>query len=74
MIIRDNPFKGEQLPDDVQRQITVVLGERDNVVTSDARAYLMRKLPYARFVSAGPAGHILHFEAISSLVRRDNSV
>lgn len=74
MIIRDNPFKGEQLPDDVQRQITVVLGERDNVVTSDARAYLMRKLPYARFVSAGSAGHILHFEAISSLVRRDNSV
>ena len=74
MIIRDNPFKGEQLPDDVQRQITVVLGERDNVVTSDARVYLMRKLPHAKFVSAGSAGHILHFEAISSLVRRDNSV
>ena len=68
VLIRDNPFAGAELPEDIQRRVTVVLGERDNVVTPGARAYLMSKLPHAKFISAGPAGHILHFEAIDSLV------
>jgi pimeloyl-ACP methyl ester carboxylesterase len=68
VLIRDNPFVGPALPEEVQRRMTLVLGERDNVVTPGARDFLIAKLPHATFVSAGPAGHIIHFEAIDSLV------
>lgn len=63
-----NPYDLPPLSDTIQRRITVVVGERDNVINTAAREYLRQILPLAKFVSAGPAGHILHFEAVDSLV------
>lgn len=74
LLVRDNPFAGAVLPDDIQRRVTVVLGERDNVVTRGTKRFLEQKLPHATFVSAGAVGHILHFEAIDALVDRRNEM
>lgn len=64
----NNPYDLPPLPVEVQQRITVVIGERDNVLNKPGRRYLHEILPHATFVSAGSAGHILHFEAVDSLV------
>lgn len=70
LLSSDNPFQGAILPSDIQRRVTVVLGQRDNVIAPGAREFLHKILPDATFVDAGPAGHILHFEAIDALVAK----
>lgn len=66
----NNPYDLPPLPPAVQRRITVVIGERDNVINKAGRDYLHKIMPHATFASAGPAGHILHFESVDSLVRQ----
>ena len=62
-----NPYMGLLLPDHVQRQITIVLGKKDNVVTKKSLDILKKILPRARLVMVPNVGHILHFEAYKSL-------
>lgn len=67
----NNPYDLPPLPPAVQQRMTVVIGERDNVINKAGRDYLHKIMPHATFVSAGPAGHILHFESVDSLVRQN---
>lgn len=71
MLFRDNPYDLPSLPQSIQRRTAVVLGDRDNVVTPEARLYLKSILPRARFLSAGSAGHILHFEAADTMITHE---
>lgn len=73
VLFRDNPFDGPQLPVDVQRRITVVIGEKDNIITREGREYMRQILSDARFVTAKHAGHTLHFEAIDTIVAADKA-
>lgn len=57
-----NPYD-RILPAAVQRRTTVLIGDRDNVVTSRAVAQLRSLLPGATFDIVRGVGHILHFEA-----------
>lgn len=64
MLFADNPYDGPKLSERTQRQMTVILGTKDNVVTTDTPQVLNDLLPASAHVSAPGAGHILHFEAI----------
>lgn len=73
MINSHNPFHGEQLPESIQRRTTILIGDRDNVVTSRSVTKLRELFPFADFDIIRGAGHILHFEAperVVSHVRR----
>ena len=69
-LFRDNPYDLPPLPVDIQKRITVVIGERDNVVIAHGRAYARSILPHATFISGGAAGHIIHFEAIDAMLHQ----
>ena len=58
-----NPYFAPPLPLDVQGQITIVLGTKDNVVTKRSLPLLRRLMPRARMIMVPGVGHILHFEA-----------
>jgi pimeloyl-ACP methyl ester carboxylesterase len=58
-----NPYAGIRLPRALQERVTVIVGEKDNVVTRESLPVLKRILPYARMLLVPHAGHILHFEA-----------
>lgn len=62
-----NPYVDRRLPYAVQERITVIVGEKDNVVTRQSLPVLKRILPYARMLIVPNAGHILHFEAHDDL-------
>lgn len=47
-------------------KITVVIGDKDNIVTPKTQKIMRDLLPMATFVTALGAGHILHFEAVDS--------
>ncbi|HEU5121281.1 MAG TPA: alpha/beta hydrolase [Candidatus Saccharimonadales bacterium] len=57
-----NPYL-VSLPEKVQRQITVIVGEKDNVITKQSLPTLRKILPHARLLLVPHVGHILHFEA-----------
>jgi pimeloyl-ACP methyl ester carboxylesterase len=58
-----NPYHAPPLPPEVQKQITVIIGAKDNVITRRSLPYLRRILPLARMMIVPKVGHILHFEA-----------
>lgn len=58
-----NPYLGVRLPVTIQKQVTVIIGTKDNVVTRQSLPLLRRLLPEARFIIVPGVGHILHFEA-----------
>lgn len=68
ILMSQNPFRGRTLPEELQRRITVVIGDRDNVIPRAGRQHLARILPHATFIDADHAGHILHFEALDDMV------
>lgn len=67
-LFNDNPYNLPPLPESIQRRTTVVIGERDNVLSTKGRDFLHNILPYARIISAGPTGHIIHFEALDAFI------
>jgi pimeloyl-ACP methyl ester carboxylesterase len=62
-----NPFAGVRLPMITQKRVTVIIGEKDNVVTRKSLPILKAILPHARMMFIPDAGHILHFEAHTAL-------
>lgn len=58
-----NPYLVVPPTPEIQRQITIILGTKDNVVTKRSLPLLRRLLPYVRMVMIPDVGHILHFEA-----------
>lgn len=67
LLFVENPYDGPLLPDVTQKQMTIVLGTRDNVVMRRTPARLKQLLPLAHFIPAHGSGHILHFEAYKSM-------
>lgn len=63
----DNPYIASHLASSVQKRVTVVIGERDNVITRKSLPLLHQILPHASFVIIPGVGHILHFEAPKQL-------
>jgi pimeloyl-ACP methyl ester carboxylesterase len=74
MMRSHNPFQRARLSEAAQRRTTVVIGDRDNVVTSRSIAKLRRILPYASFDIVRGVGHILHFEAPEHIVQHVGEV
>ena len=68
LLYEQNPFKKYKIPKEVQKRITVVMGTSDPVVKPKARKIMQKLLPYAKFRFVPKAGHILHFEAVDSLL------
>jgi pimeloyl-ACP methyl ester carboxylesterase len=64
-----NPFRRGRMTEAAQRRTTVVIGDRDNVVTRGSVVKLRRLLPYARFEIVHGVGHILHFESPNRIVQ-----
>lgn len=63
MLYEKNPYiKGVSEDYD----ITVIIGSKDNIITSKTREIMKGLLPAATFITAPGAGHILHFEAVDS--------
>lgn len=58
-----NPYFAPPLPVEVQKQITVIIGKKDNVITRHSLPHLRKILPFARMLIIPSVGHILHFEA-----------
>ena len=67
LIYRRNPFE-TTLPEDVQRRVTVVMGENDLLVNRRSRELMHQLLPCSLFRSVPHAGHLLQFEAWSRLL------
>ena len=63
MLYEQNPFV-EGVPFDSQRRVTVILGGKDNIITSKTPGIIRQLLPETQIISAPSAGHILQFEAI----------
>jgi pimeloyl-ACP methyl ester carboxylesterase len=63
----DNPYDSVIPSSDVQRRMTIVIGEKDNVITPASVPLLKSQLQESTFVSVPGAGHILHFEAFKEL-------
>lgn len=69
LVASHNPYRSHLLPEPVQRRTIVIIGDRDNVVTSRSIAKLRQILPYAKFDIVHGAGHILHFEVPYQIVQ-----
>lgn len=69
LLFTDNPYKGERIPEEIQKRMTVVLGTKDNVVTRRTAGILQELLPHAKHVPAHGSGHILHFEAVDDYMK-----
>ena len=65
MLYEQNPFV-EGVPLDSQRRVTVILGGKDNIITSKTPGIIRQLLPETQIISAPSAGHILQFEAVES--------
>ena len=52
------------MPEEAQQRITVIIGDKDNIINAKAVEIMHELLPRARFVTAPGAGHLLHLEAI----------
>lgn len=63
LLATHNPYLAPMLPASVQKQITIVMGTKDNVTTRKTLPLLRRILPKARILIIPHVGHILHFEA-----------
>ncbi len=63
LLATHNPFLAPMLPVEVQKQITVIVGAKDNVITRKSLPMLRQILPKARILIIPSVGHILHFEA-----------
>jgi pimeloyl-ACP methyl ester carboxylesterase len=68
LLASHNPYLAPVLPGPVQKQITVIVGSKDNVITKKALPALRRILPEARLLIIPDVGHILHFEAPREIV------
>ena len=44
--------------------VSIVMGGKDNVVTSRTSEIVHQLMPHAQLIIAPEAGHILHFEAV----------
>jgi alpha-beta hydrolase superfamily lysophospholipase len=73
LLATHNPYL-TLLPDDIQRHITVIVGERDNVITKRSLSTLRTILPHARILMVPKVGHILHFEAPEFIAHNTSSV
>ena len=73
LLYEQNPFKKYKIPKEIQKRITVVMGTSDPVVKPKARKIMQKLLPYAKFRFVPKAGHILHFEAVDSLLPDDKT-
>jgi|GEM_PF-154314 hypothetical protein cdivTM_08834 len=52
------------MPEEAQQRITVIIGDKDNIINAKAVEIMHELLPRGRFVTAPGAGHLLHLEAI----------
>ncbi len=69
LLATHNPYFAPMLPIEVQKQMTVVIGTKDNVITRKTLPTLRRILPEARMLIIPDVGHILHFEAPGAIAR-----
>lgn len=65
LLCNQNPYVAE-VPTEYQYDITIILGDKDNVITPRTSAIMRRQLPEALIISVPNAGHLLQFEAVSS--------
>lgn len=63
LLASHNPYLLPPPSSEVQKQMTVIVGSKDNVITKKTLPALRRMLPYARLMIIPDVGHILHFEA-----------
>lgn len=68
LLASHNPYLLPPLPHQIQKQITVIVGSKDNVITKKTLPTLRRILPGARLLIIPDVGHILHFEAPYEIV------
>lgn len=61
LLYRQNPYQG--VISDVY-DVSIVMGGKDNVVTSRTLEIVHQLMPHAQLIIAPEAGHILHFEAV----------
>lgn len=65
LLCDQNPYVAE-VPMEYQDDITIILGDKDNVITPRTSLIMRRLLPEAFIISVPNAGHLLQFEAVSS--------
>lgn len=68
LLYADNPFK-IPLPLENQKNLTIVMGTKDNVASRGAIQTMKKLAPEAKMVEVRGVGHILHFEAWRSLIK-----
>lgn len=68
LLYADNPFRAP-LPLENQKNLTIVMGTKDNVASKNAIQTMKKLAPEAKLVEVRGVGHILHFEAWRSLIK-----
>lgn len=61
LLYRQNPYQG--VISDMY-DVSIVMGGKDNVVTSRTPEIIRQLIPHAQLIIVPEAGHILHFEAV----------
>lgn len=69
LLASHNPYFAPPLPPETQRQITIIIGKKDNVITKRSLTILRTILPHARLLMVPQVGHILHFEAPEAIAK-----
>lgn len=69
LLYADNPFTAP-LPDQAQKNLTIIMGTKDNVVPKNAIQTMKKLAPKAKMVAIDGVGHILHFEAWRSMIKQ----
>lgn len=65
LLCDQNPYIAE-VPTEYQDDIIIIIGDKDNVITSRTSVIMRRLLPEALIISVPNAGHLLQFEAVGS--------
>ncbi len=65
LLYNQSPY-AHRIPQECQRNITVIVGGKDNIITSKTLDIMHELLPEADFICAPQAGHLLQFEAVES--------
>ena len=65
LLYDQNPYVAK-VPKEIQSSITIMLGDKDNVVTSRTSVIMRQLLPDALILSVANVGHLRQFEAIDS--------
>ena len=65
LLYNQSPY-AHRIPQEYQHNITVIVGGKDNIITSKTLDIMHELLPEADFICAPQAGHLLQFEAVES--------